>query len=50
LGPPLGGVNLAWSNDSALDVNADAVAFAVLKYAMSTEDVNGVKGKSNSGK
>jgi aminopeptidase Y len=31
----------------ALDVNADAVAYAVLKYAMSTEDVNGVKGKGN---
>jgi aminopeptidase Y len=38
------------NNDSALDVNADAVAFAVLKYSMSTEDVNGVKGKGNSGK
>jgi aminopeptidase Y len=38
------------NNDSALDVNADAVAFAVLKYAMSTKDVNGVKGKGNSGK
>jgi Zn-dependent M28 family amino/carboxypeptidase len=33
----------------ALDVNADAVAHAVLKYAMSTEDVNGVKGKGNFG-
>jgi aminopeptidase Y len=31
----------------ALDLNADAVAHAVLKYAMSTEDVNGVKGKGN---
>ena len=38
------------NNDIALDVNADAVAFAVLKYAMSTEDVNGEKGKGNSGK
>jgi len=38
------------NNDSALDVNADAVAFSVLKYAMSTEDVNGRKGKGNSGK
>ncbi|MFZ0015237.1 MAG: M28 family peptidase [Acidimicrobiia bacterium] len=28
----------------ALDVNADAVAFAVLHYAYSTESVNGVKG------
>ena len=38
------------NNDSALDINADAVAFSVLKYAMSTEDVNGRKGKGNSGK
>lgn len=29
----------------ALDVNADAIAFAVLSLAYSTEDVNGVKGK-----
>ena len=29
----------------ALDVNADAVAFAVLTYAYSTESVNGVPGK-----
>jgi Zn-dependent M28 family amino/carboxypeptidase len=29
----------------ALDVNSDAVAFAVLTYAYSTEDVNGVRGK-----
>jgi len=34
----------------ALDVNIDAVAYATLKYAMSTEDVNGVRGKGNSGK
>ncbi len=31
----------------ALDVNADAVAFAVLQYAMNTKDVNGVRGKGN---
>jgi Zn-dependent M28 family amino/carboxypeptidase len=31
----------------ALDVNSDAVAYAVLQYAMSTEDINGVKGKGN---
>ena len=29
----------------ALDVNSDAVAFAVLTYAYSTESVNGVPGK-----
>jgi len=32
------------NNDHALDVNADAVAFAVLTYAYSTESVNGVPG------
>jgi aminopeptidase Y len=31
----------------ALDVNSDAVAYGVLKYAMNTEDVNGVRGKGN---
>ena len=31
----------------ALDVNSDAVAASVLNYAMSTEDVNGSKGKGN---
>jgi Zn-dependent M28 family amino/carboxypeptidase len=35
------------NNDYALDVNSDAVAYAVLQYAMNTEDVNGVKGKGN---
>jgi Zn-dependent M28 family amino/carboxypeptidase len=34
-------------NDTALDVNADAAAFAVLQYAMSTNDINGGKGKGN---
>ena len=34
-------------NLHALDVNSDAVAFAVLQYAMNTEDVNGVRGKGN---
>lgn len=29
----------------ALDVNADAVAFAVLTYAYSTESINGIEGK-----
>ncbi len=31
----------------ALEINADAVAFATLQYAMNTETVNGVKGKGN---
>jgi aminopeptidase Y len=35
------------NNDFALDVNADAVAYAALKYAMDTSDVNGQKGKGN---
>jgi aminopeptidase Y len=34
-------------NLGALDVNADAVAYATLQYAMSTSDVNGAKGKGN---
>lgn len=34
-------------NLEALDVNSDAVAFATLQYAMSTNDVNGAKGKGN---
>jgi Zn-dependent M28 family amino/carboxypeptidase len=32
------------NSDHALDVNSDAIAFAVLTYAYSTESVNGVKG------
>jgi Zn-dependent M28 family amino/carboxypeptidase len=32
--------------DHALDVNADAIAFAVLTFAYSTESVNGVVGKA----
>lgn len=35
------------NNDYALDTNADAIAYAVLKYAMNTSDVNGQKGKGN---
>ena len=35
------------NNDHALGVNADAVAYATLQYAMSTSDVNGAKGKGN---
>jgi len=34
-------------NLQALDVNADAVAYSVLQFAMSTETVNGVRGKGN---
>jgi Zn-dependent M28 family amino/carboxypeptidase len=34
---------------SALDVNSDAAATAILTYAMSTESVNGRKGKGNFG-
>lgn len=35
------------NNNVALDVNSDAVAYAVLKYAMNTSDVNAVRGKGN---
>lgn len=35
------------NSDTALDVNSDAVAYAVLQYAMSTSDINGRKGKGN---
>jgi Zn-dependent M28 family amino/carboxypeptidase len=31
----------------ALDVNSDAAAYAILQYAMNTEDINDVKGKGN---
>lgn len=34
-------------NLHALDVNSDAVAYAVLQYAMNTEDINGERGKGN---
>jgi aminopeptidase Y len=34
-------------NLTALDVNSDAVAYAVLQYAMNTQDINGVRGKGN---
>jgi Zn-dependent M28 family amino/carboxypeptidase len=37
------------NNLTALDVNIDAVAFATLQYAMSTQDVNGQRGKGNFG-
>lgn len=35
------------NSDEALDVNADAVAYATLQFAMSTQDVNGQRGKGN---
>lgn len=35
------------NNDHALDVNSDAVAYATLQFAMSTEVVNGQRGKGN---
>jgi Zn-dependent M28 family amino/carboxypeptidase len=35
------------NNDFALEVNSDAVAYAVLQYAMSTADVNGKEGANN---
>jgi Zn-dependent M28 family amino/carboxypeptidase len=34
-------------NLQALDVNSDAVAYAVLQYAMNTSEINGIKGKGN---
>jgi Zn-dependent M28 family amino/carboxypeptidase len=38
------------NSNHALDVNSDAVGFAVLTYAYSTESVNGVPGKKVPGK
>lgn len=35
------------NSNTALDVNSDAVAYAVLQYAMNTSDVNGQRGKGN---
>jgi len=35
------------NNDTALDVNSDAVAFTTLQFSMSTEVVNGQRGKGN---
>jgi Zn-dependent M28 family amino/carboxypeptidase len=35
------------NNNHALDVNSDAIAYATLQYAMSTADVNAVRGKGN---
>jgi len=35
------------NNNTALDTNSDAIAYAVLQFSMSTADVNGQKGKGN---
>jgi Zn-dependent M28 family amino/carboxypeptidase len=35
------------NNDHALDVNADAVAYSTLRFAMNTSDINGTKSKGN---
>ena len=35
------------NNDTALAINADGVAFATLTFAMSTERVNGIKGRGS---
>ncbi len=35
------------NNDTALDINSDGVAYATLQYAMSTQDINGIRGKGN---
>lgn len=35
------------NNDTALDVNSDAVAFTTLQFSMSTQVVNGQRGKGN---
>jgi Zn-dependent M28 family amino/carboxypeptidase len=35
------------NNNVALDVNSDAVAYAVLQFAMNTESVSGQRGKGN---
>lgn len=35
------------NSDTALDVNADGVAYATIALAMSTERVNGIKGRGN---
>ncbi|HKX95626.1 MAG TPA: M28 family peptidase [Methylibium sp.] len=35
------------NNDRALDVNADAIAYAMLKYAMNTSEINNARSKGN---
>lgn len=35
------------NNDTALDINSDAIAYAVLQFAMNTESINGKRAKGN---
>lgn len=35
------------NNNSVLDLNADAIAYSTLQYAMNTSSINGVRGKGN---
>ena len=35
------------NNDTVLDLNSDAIAAATLTYAMSTQTINGIRGKGN---
>ena len=35
------------NSDEALGTNSDAIAYVTLSYAMSTEEINGTKGKGN---
>jgi aminopeptidase Y len=35
------------NNDTALDVNSDAIAYSVLQFGMNTEIINGQRGKGN---
>lgn len=35
------------NNNAVLDLNADAIAYATLQYAMNTESINGLRGKGN---
>ncbi|HSL42008.1 MAG TPA: M28 family peptidase [Anaerolineales bacterium] len=39
--------NFANNSDFALDVNSNAMAYAVLQYAMNTSDVSGIEGASD---
>ncbi len=35
------------NSDTALDVNSDAIAYAVLQFSMNTESINGKRAKGN---
>lgn len=35
------------NSNAVLDVNADAIAYSTLQYAMNTEEINGLRGKGN---